>query len=481
MDWFSPVALIHYLLVLYVLVRVILRPYREPSSRIAWMLVVLTVPVVGLVLYFLLGETNIGFKRAQKMRMVRAQTFDVSLEPTEVNTAFGLIPEPYRHIFRMGYSVNGFVPIAGNQADLPNDSDAVVEAMVRDMDQAKTQIHVVFYIWLADHNGLKVKEALIRAAQRGIKCRVLIDALGSRAFIHSHHWADLQEGQVELAIALPVGNPLLRMLLGRVDLRNHRKIVVIDQDVTYCGSQNCADPAFAIKAKYAPWVDVMARFTGPIVWQNQRLFASDWLAATHETLDELGVDMSTTLQGHGGIVAQVVGTGPTERYSAMSDVFLKAILCAQKRLTICTPYFVPNEPIFAALCAAARTGIHVTMVFPRRNDSWVVSAASRSYYRELLEAGVRIYEYNGGLLHAKLLTLDDCFTLIGSANMDRRSFDLNYENNILAYDQGFTQTISKRQQQFIDSSTPVGLDEVKQWSKTKQLWNNTIAILGPVL
>jgi cardiolipin synthase len=160
------------------------------------------------------------------------------------------------------------------------DSNASIESLVSDIDAAKDHVHLIFYIWLPDNNGLKVVGALKRAAARKVTCRVMADGLGSRIMIDSEHWKGMHDARVHVATALPIGNPLLRPLLGRIDLRNHRKIVVIDDWITYCGSQNCADPEFLIKAKYAPWVDALMRFEGPIARQNQYLFASDCLPAS---------------------------------------------------------------------------------------------------------------------------------------------------------------------------------------------------------
>ena len=203
---------------------------------------------------------------------------------------------------------------------------------------------------------------------------------------------------------LPVGNPLLRPLKGRIDLRNHRKILVLDNAITYCGSQNCADPEFRVKAKYAPWVDLMVRFEGPVVRQNQHLFASDWMAHVDE---DLGPLLREPLPPAGdGFTAQVIGTGPTIRYSAMPEVFETVMAAARRELIATTPYYVPDDGMQAALCASARRGVATTIVFPERNDSFVVAAASRSYYAELLAAGVRIFEYEGGLLHTKSITVD---------------------------------------------------------------------------
>jgi cardiolipin synthase len=269
------------------------------------------------------------------------------------------------------------------------------------------------------------------------------------------------------------------VLKGRIDLRNHRKIVVIDDRITYCGSQNCADPEFAIKAKYAPWVDAMMRFEGPVARQNQLLFAGDWMAQVDDNIDEL---LRRPLpNSEPGLTAQVIGTGPTVRNSAMPEMFESLIYSARRKLVITTPYYVPNDSLQAALCASARRGVDTTVVFPARNDSWIVAAASRSYYPDLLAAGVRIFEYVGGLLHTKSLTMDGEVTLIGSANMDRRSFDLNYENNILFYDPALTADMRERQQDYIGRSVAVDMAGVSDWSWRRQLWNNTIAVLGPVL
>jgi len=351
--------------------------------------------------------------------------------------------------------------------------------MVADIDAAKDHVHLTFYIWLPDNNGLKVVEALKRAAARKVACRVMVDALGSRNLIASEHWPAMRAAGVQVASALPIGNPLLRPFRGRIDLRNHRKIVVIDNQITYCGSQNCADPEFRIKAKYAPWVDVMVRFEGPIATQNQWLFASDWMAQLDEDITALLKKPS--LPSESGLTAQVIGTGPTVRFSAMPEIFETLMYAARQELFITTPYYVPDESMQVALCASARRGVITTVIFPKRNDSWIVSAASRSYYGDLLAAGVRIYEYEKGLLHSKSLTLDGEVTLIGSANMDRRSFDLNFENNILLYDPVLTGEMRQRQEAYLAQSCPVTAESVAEWNVTRRLWNNFIAMLGPVL
>jgi cardiolipin synthase A/B len=474
------VAVLHLLIQLALIVRVLLRPHREPTSRIAWVVVIVGMPVLGIVAYILFGEVNIGWRRVRRMREVLARMPDVNQAPgADAESLRADLPERYVHLFRVGHSINGFEPVGGNRARLMPDSNAAIDALVADIDAARDHVHLLFYIWLPDVSGCKVVEALKRAAARDVTCRAMADALGSRIIIGSEHWQAMRDAGVRLATALPIGNPLLRPLKGRIDLRNHRKIVVIDDQITYCGSQNCADPEFRIKAKYAPWVDAVMRFQGPIARQNQHLFAADWMAHDDEDLTDLLRRPIPAAKG--SLTAQVIGTGPTIRYSAMPEMFESLMYTARRELVISTPYYVPDEPMQAALCASARRGVATTVIFPAKNDSWIVGAASRSYYRELLAAGVRIFEYEGGLLHAKTLTLDGEITLIGSANMDRRSFELNYENNILFYDPALTAELRQRQDAYIAKSHPVTAEIVAGWSLRRQLLNNTIAILGPVL
>jgi cardiolipin synthase len=223
---------------------------------------------------------------------------------------------------------------------------------------------------------------------------------------------------------------------------------------------------------------VLVRLQGPVARQNNLLFASDWMTFTDEEL-EIGdgpgpVDGAT-------VIAQVVASGPTLRHSAMAEMFESLIFSAREELVISTPYYVPNESMQDALCAAAYRGVRTVLILPAKNDSREVAAASRSYYLELLQAGVEIREFAGGLLHSKTLTLDGQVTLIGSANMDRRSFDLNFENNILIYDVQLTESLRRRQQIYIDSAQAVSIDAVSRWPLRRRLWNNTMAMMGPLL
>ncbi len=455
--------------------RALLRPYREPVSRLAWVMIIVIAPLLGMIAYVLVGETSIGRTRTARLR----KAFETLPPPFGTSGVEAQLPEATLPLFRAGTSVSGYPPVAGNRAQLLESSDASIEAMVADIDTATDHVHLLFYIWLPDSNGLKIVAAMQRAALRGVSCRAMADDVGSRSMIRSEHWRAMRAAGVQLARAMPIGNPLIGALWGRLDMRNHRKIVVIDNAVTYCGSQNCADAAFAPKAKFAPWVDIMVRLEGPIARQNQHLFASDWMGHGEDDLTELL--LRPVPQQQPGFVAQVIGTGATVRPSAMPEILVSVMNAARRELVITTPYYVPDETIQAALCASAYRGVETTFIVPERNDSWVVAAASHSYYAELLEAGVIIREYQGGLLHSKTMTVDGELALIGSANMDRRSFELNFENNMLIADTSLTVALRQRQQSYIEASVLVHAAEVEAWGGTRRIWNNTVAMLGPVL
>jgi len=466
--------------VLVVILRILLRPNREPASRVAWVIIVITVPLAGVIAYLILGEVRIGRRHLERVQKVHKTLPPIGVLADPPGTPPPNIPDRYTQLFKLGSSISGFIPVGGNRVELAQDSNQAIDWLVADIDAASHHVHLLFYIWLEDNNGRRVAEALQRAAARGVTCRAMVDALGSRAFIKSKSWKDMRSAGVNLRVAMPIGSLLMRPLRSRIDIRNHRKVVVIDNRITYCGSQNCADPEFRIKARYAPWIDIMLRLEGPVAMQNQYLFAGDWMA-------DKGDDIAALLQednwqaAEPGPIAQVIATGPILRNSAMPEIFVSMIYSARRQLVITTPYYVPNQPMQDALCASAYRGVNTTLIVPARNDSRFVAAASRSYYADLLAAGVHIYEYAGGLLHSKSVTVDGELCLIGSANMDRRSVDLNFENNMLILDAGVAAALTQRQLSYINGSIPMTEKTLRRWSPLRRLWNNISAILSPVL
>lgn len=473
-------VILHVLIQGSLVLRILLGQHRSPASRIAWIVVVLSLPVVGIVTYLLFGEVYVGKRYVRRLEITEASMPDVaSIGGRSGEVMSARVPEQWAHLFQTGRSINGFGVVGGNRAELMPDSNQCIARMVGDIDAAREHVHLTFYIWLPDRNGLEMVEAVKRAAARGVACRLLVDDLGSRDLIRSAHWRGMARAGVGLQRALPIGNPLVRAFYRRIDLRNHRKMLIVDNRITYCGSQNCADPEFLPRAKYGPWVDAVLRVEGPVARQNQHVFVTDWMAFSDEDIRHL---IEAPLKGpSSGFPAQVVATGPTLRPTAMPEMFETLIYSARRELFVTTPYYAPNEGLQAALRAAGNRGVDTRIVFPRRNDGFAVAATSRSYYLDLLRSGVKILEYEPGLLHAKTMTIDGEITFIGSANMDRRSFELNFENNMLICDPDVTRALRARQASYIESSRPVALDEVEAWPWRRRLINNCLAIVSPVI
>ncbi len=481
-------ALLLFVAHLLVAARAVTRRNRTPASRVAWVAVIMALPLAGVVAYLLLGETSIGRERVRRLREAEAQLrppADAQAAPIGDDTAAVAL-------FELGRSINGFAPQGGNRiellgdADAPpaqpmRDSDAAIDRLVADIAAAREHVHLGFYIWLDDGNGGKVVDAVAAAARRGVQCRVMVDALGSRAFVRSARWRQLREAGAHLLATLNDIPRLGHFALGRLDLRNHRKLAVIDNRIAYCGSQNCADPQFRVAARFAPWVDILLRCEGPVVRQAQALFLGSWIAQTGEALAQLPSALPAPERFEPGALAQMFGTGPVDRTNAMSDMFVAAIYAAADDLLITTPYFVPDEAMLRALCAAPRRGVRTTLIVPARNNSRLVAAACRSCYADLLDAGVAIHEYPLGLLHTKSITIDGRLALVGSANMDRRSLQLNFENNLLVADRATTAAVRRRQLGYLSVSPAVTRDAVRAWRWRARLVQNAIGMMAPVL
>ena len=478
---------IHFILLIVISLRVLARHDLSSPARLAWLVILFILPYIGVVVYWMFGEIHLGrnFEREHRQIIDRLHSHNPEVLGSDIALANAIKPA-YQAAFAYSANVTGFHTTLGNRAELMRDAADTQARMIADFDAATDHIHVLYYIWLIDGMGIDTAQALMRAARRGVTCRAMVDGMGSRKMVGSKIWQDMIEAGVQVSVALPISNLLKVILFSRLDLRNHRKITVIDGKIGYCGSRNCADPEFRVKPKYAPWVDIMLRVEGPVVAQNQMLFASDWLTQNPETpVESFKYYTDTDQQADGfaaqGFAAQVFADGPTQRHGATPQFLGALISQAQQTLIISTPYFVPDYSLVSILCATAYRGVEVTMIFPKKNDSFVVAATSHSYYWQLLEAGVRIYEYKPGLLHAKTLTVDGEIRLIGSTNLDLRSFDLNYENNVVMSDKALTADIIERQYQYIADSDEVLREHVENWSVPYKIWNNIVATMGPVL
>jgi cardiolipin synthase len=463
---------------LAVLMVILLRRRLDPNVRLAWVMLVVLLPLIGPLLYLVFGEVRLGSDRLHRHKeAVKRSTEEMMTRPSPGAPRQISIPDPYQQIAALGESVGGDIPTGGNRLKLFGDPIATTKAIIEDIDRAQSHCHILTYIFLNDQTGWAVAEALIRAEKRGVQCRLLVDAVGSSEFLRTD-WKDkLRAAGVQVVAALPVS--AVRALFARIDLRNHRKLVVIDGELGYTGSRNIADAAFAPKRRFAPWVDAMVRIEGPVVRDLQMLFVEDWFVDTDEFLDEYLAHEPRFFED--GVVAQVIGTGPNAYNFAMRQVSQAAIHLAREELILTTPYFVPDDATHSALMTAARRGVTTEIVLPARNDSRLVAAASRSYYEPLLESGVIVHEYSRGLLHAKTLTIDRSLALVTSANLDKRSFFLNFECSLVVYDADFASHLRFLQKEYISNSIAVDAARWKRRRWPKRLWHNAAGMLGPLL
>ena len=351
-----------------------------------------------------------------------------------------------------------------NDFELLIDYDGAIERLVGDIHAANRHIHLLYYIFADDETGRRVFEALGQAARRGVKCRVLIDGIGSRRALRTLAPV-MRAAGVEVHALLPVG--LFRRKAARFDLRNHRKIAVIDGCIGYFGSQNIVALERVEDCRNE---ELVARVTGPLVAQLQAVFLMDRYLETQASLQDS--DLFPEPLCKGTAPAQVLPSGPTYPSENAHQIMVALMYGARQRIVITTPYFIPNEPFLQAMQAAVHRGIEVHLVMSRQTDHALASLAQKSYYDELLAMGVRIHLYEGHFLHAKHISIDDCVALIGSSNMDIRSFALNSEVSVLIYDAGVVARLWEIQERYFAKSHLLTREEWGQRPLAAQFLQN---------
>lgn len=457
------------------------------QSAMSWVLLVLIAPLVGPIVYWIFGKVWLSTKRERAYAAVAAERREMRLREEAAGAGgtrraareavLGALDGDQQLLAVQAASISGDFPAGGNDIEIFEEADELFDRLAADIDQAMQHVHIEFYIALDDATSARVFAALERAASRGVTCRLLLDDVGSRAFLRSARAESLRVSGVQLVEALPVG--AIRRGLSRIDLRNHRKIVVIDRAIGYIGSHNLAAKDFKVKEKYAPWIDATMRVRGPAVNDLQKIFVEDWYLETDEVLANLVG--AASLDGHTPAIAQVIGTGPATYDSAMPQMILSIVHLAEREVILTTPYFVPDEPALAALLTAARRGVRTVLVVPEVNDSLLVKLASRKFFQRLLDAGVEIWQYRGGLLHSKTIVVDGKTCLMTSANLDRRSFELNLEASLVVYDSATSARLRAVQEGYLRKSRRV---EAREWYARpawKRLVENAVGLLSPLL
>ena len=467
---------------------------RRPASTLAWILVLILLPFVGLPVYLLLGRRRV--RRARRKRRKRA------VNPTEAMREMGALdgvpedlPEDVRSLVRLALRTSNSAVRRADQVELFPETGPAYDAMLEAIDAAEHRIHLEFYIWRDDDTGREMARRLTTAAERGVRVRVLLDALGSFSLSRGH-FSSLEEKGGEVAIFAPL-RPLQGALRRntRLDFRNHRKLVCIDGHVGFAGGLNVADEyrEGRVRSSGAEWRDLWMRVDGDLVLGLEAVFLEDWQASTG-TLVQPWEGVSTRddveLQSRPrqacasvGPAAQIIPSGPDLLESSVIVAqFISAIAGAQQRCWICTPYFIPDTTLIILLRTAALRGVDVRICVPSRahNDAPLVGLAARSYYDDLLEAGCQIYEYTPGMLHAKYLIVDEHIATVGSANFDLRSLHINYEITVMFYDESVTTRLAAVFEDTLARATPVAPESRENLSVSVRLAEGMARIMSPL-
>ena len=406
---------------------------REPVATLSWLMGLALLPYIGFLIYHLLGPQKI---KRQRLRRARSRLEGDALGNT-CETAYS--PDA-RELAKVAHAATGLAPSTLHDVRLLVDGAAKYDALIDDLGRARHQVHLEYYIFMPDQSGSSVRDALIACAARGVRVRVLLDAIGSgscsRAFL-----APLVDAGGEVAWFHP--SHFWRFWWRPwLNLRTHRKIVVIDSRIAYTGGINITD-AENERLRSDAYRDLHLRIEGDAVRALQLVFAEDWVYATGRR--DFISDIARTLpeSASGAISAQVLTSGPDSSWEAIHRLHVNLIHAARERVWLITPYFVPGEAAMMALTSAALGGLDVRLMVPRMSDSRLVTMAARSYYDDLLAAGVKIYEYGPRMLHTKALLVDAASVIIGSANFDHRSFRLNFEVSMLFQDLNVGERLAK--------------------------------------
>lgn len=470
---------LYWLLVAGVTIRVVFKP-RPVGVSLAWLMVIYILPFIGVIAYFLIGELNLGRTRGE-----RAKAMFTSYEHwfAQVHHCQSHQPNYISHrisaIHNLCSNRLGIPALSGDSLSLLSTPSEILTSIIRDIEKAKHEVNMEFYIW--HHGGLadSVASALIGAAKRGVIVNILLDSAGSIDFFKSHWPKLLRKSEINIVEALSVSP--FRMFFRRLDLRLHRKIVVIDNHIAYTGSMNLIDPQyFKQNSGVGQWVDVMVRIIGPNVAILNTIHAWDWEVETgvRELPNIPECPISIDAFNH---TTQVVPSGPGMPDDIIQQVLITAISQARTSITITTPYFVPSEILLHTLRTTAHRGIEVKLILPKNNDSLMVSWASKSFFETLLKAGVHIHEFNGGLLHTKSVVIDNSQCIIGTVNLDMRSFWLNFEVSLIVDDPEFTEQLSCVLNGYLEQSSPVNLDEWQQRSWRHRFTERFFSMFSPLL
>ena len=469
---FSAVVSLLFLLAVVTTIVVIVMDNRNPYKTLAWVLVLVFLPVVGLALYYFFGQdtrrekliSKKGFKRLTKYPMMEFQ----------MQESFKVSEEKQHQLIRFFQRVNLALPFEGNSMKIFQDGSSMLQALLATINSAKHHIHVEFYIFEDDAVGCLVKDALIEKAREGVEIRVLYDDVGCWKVPH-RFYDEMREAGIEVRGFLKVRFP---RFTSKVNYRNHRKLVVVDGRIGFVGGMNLAE-RYLKGVPWGIWKDIMMQVEGKAVYGLQMAFLTDWYATDHSLITSSSY--FPQMEDKGISLMQVVTSDPVGEWKDIMQGLLIAITSAQKYVYIQSPYLLPTEPILLALKTAAAAGVDVRIMIPEKSDSRMVHWGTMSYLQELMEAGIKIYMYQKGFLHSKLIVCDDCLSSVGSTNMDFRSFEHNFEVNAFMYDRTSALMLKDI---FLSDQKDAKLLHLKEWRMrpwSQKVKESVIRLFAPLL
>lgn len=470
-PWIYQTLTLTYVLSVITVIAVILGENRNPLKSLAWVTVLILLPAVGLVLYFFFGRSVKNkrmISRRNKRKLRRRERFAPARKAMET------LPEPSHSIARLATGLTGSVFYTDNNLEFFSDGPTKFAALKADLMSARSSILLQYYIFEDDRIGNEIAEILIAKAREGVKVRVIYDHVGSLK-VSRKFFRRMTEAGVQVFPFFRVTFPILS---SRINWRNHRKLTVIDGRIGYIGGMNIADRYVDGGKNFDLWRDLHARLTGPAVMSLAHSFAVDWNFMGNDLIPEEPADVSVAGSGAG---VQTITSGPMSHWNNVAHVFLRAIGSARERVFIQTPYFLPTESLIKALQSAALSGVDVRVMIPRRSDSRLLVLASRSYVSECLRAGIKFYFFEPGMLHSKLLIVDHDFASMGSTNFDFRSFEHNFEANLLIYSSKANAELTEIFKADLRESTRVLPAEWKKRSRSQRAIESVVRLLSPIL
>lgn len=439
---------------------VIILEKRSPFKTAAWILVLITIPIFGVVFYLIFGQeyrkqkifSRRGIKSLKKLRKLSSdqlRTIEKTPPPTpELQTHANLV--------RLLLNNSNSLLTTGNALGLLKDGQDTFHSIFEEIRKAKHHIHLEYYIFSDDKIGNKIKDLLLQKSREGVEVRIIVDDVGSWG-LKKKFFSKLRKSGISIFPFMEVRFP---RLTSRVNFRNHRKIIIVDGKVGFIGGINIADRYLEGLKKVGPWRDTHLRITGDAAALLQIIFTADWFLVSQENL--YGDEYFPPLTENAGTPVQIAASGPDYDWKGIAQAFFSAISQAKEKIYIVTPYLMPPQDLLTALKTAALSQIDVRIIIPEKSDASLSKWCSFSYVESLLEAGVRVYFYQNGFIHSKYMLVDETFSTIGTSNFDYRSFETNFEANAFIYEKEFNQKLT---QHFLDDLAQSREVTYREWRK----------------